>query len=72
MQVKPCTVQISKESDNHSDDQLKSYETSSPFLSPGPAEDKEGRTTHLEKRLDKMLHDMQVYVYYDCDYVHFG
>ena len=53
-------MQFTKKSDSQSDNQSKSSNTLSPLAYPGDTDHKESRTTHLEKRLDKMLLDMQV------------
>ena len=53
-------MQFTNKSDSQSDNESKSSETSSPLVHPGDTDHKESRTTHLEKRLDKMLLDMQV------------
>ena len=52
-------MQFTKMNDRFSVDDSKSLEIS-PFMQPSCPDYKESRTTHLEKRLDKMLLDMQV------------
>ena len=50
-------MRFTKKSDSQSNNKSG---TSSPLEYPGDTDYKESRTTHLEKRLDKMLLDMQV------------